>query len=103
MTKALTLSALGMIAGVALATTAQAQAPAAPAAPAAAASAAASPYSDDQLKRFGTALAALTKVNAEYGPKIAAAVQKDEALKLRVGQQMADAEPQAPATPPAAQ
>ena len=69
MMKAFPLSAMGMIAGLALAGAAQAQAPAAPA-PAAAADSA---YSDEQVKKFAGALGALQKVNAEYGPKVAAA------------------------------
>jgi len=72
MTKAFPLSALGMIAGLALAGAAHAQAPAA-AAPAAAAPAAESAYSDEQVKKFAGALGTLQKVNAEYGPKVAAA------------------------------
>ena len=101
MTKALTLSALGLIAGMALTTAAQAQAPAAPAAPAAAPAAAASPYSDDQVKRFAGALGQLQKVSAEFAPKIAAATgdakavaERDMAIKMHETLQTAGLTPE---------
>jgi hypothetical protein len=101
MTKAFNLSALGLIAGMALATAAQAQPAAAPAAPAAAAADAASAYSDDQVKRFAGALGQLQKVNAEFAPKIAAATgdakavaERDMAIKMHETLQTAGLTPE---------
>ncbi len=73
MTKAFRLPAMGLIAALALAGVAHAQAPAAPAA-------AESAYTDEQVKNFATALGQLQKVNAEYGPKVAAATGDAKAV-----------------------
>ena len=80
--------AAGLLGAAACAASAQAQtAPvAAPAAPAPAAAAPAQGgFTDEDLKAFGSAMAEIQKINAEYGPKLAAA---DAAAKADVQKEM---------------
>lgn len=75
--------------GAACAASAQAQtapaaAPAAPA-PAPAAAPAQGGFTDEDLKAFGSAMAEIQKINAEYGPKLASA---DAAAKADVQKEM---------------
>ncbi len=81
--------AAGLLGAAACAASAQAQtapaaAPAAPA-PAPAAAPAQGGFTDEDLKAFGSAMAEIQKINAEYGPKLAAA---DAAAKADVQKEM---------------
>ena len=76
--------------GAACAASAQAQtapvaAPAAPAPAPAAAAPAQGGFTDEDLKAFGSAMAEIQKINAEYGPKLASA---DAAAKADVQKEM---------------
>ena len=62
-----------------------AAAPAAAAAPAPATTPAAAGFTDEDLKAFGAAMAEIQKINAEFGPKLAAA---DAATKPEVQKEM---------------
>ena len=81
--------AAGLLGAAACAASAQAQtapaaAPAAPA-PAPAAAPAQGGFTDEDLKAFGSAMAEIQKINAEYGPKLASA---DAAAKADVQKEM---------------
>ena len=78
--------AAGLLGAAACAASAQAQtAPAAPAPAAAAPAPAQGGFTDEDLKAFGSAMAEIQKINAEYGPKLAAA---DAAAKADVQKEM---------------
>lgn len=78
--------AAGLLGAAACAASAQAQtAPAAPAPAAAAPAPAQGGFTDEDLKAFGSAMAEIQKINAEYGPKLASA---DAAAKADVQKEM---------------
>jgi hypothetical protein len=82
--------AAGLLGAAACAASAQAQtapaaAPAAPAPAPAAAAPAQGGFTDEDLKAFGSAMAEIQKINAEYGPKLASA---DAAAKADVQKEM---------------
>ena len=76
---------LGACAASAQAQTAPATTDAAPAPAPAAAAPAQGGFTDEDLKAFGSAMAEIQKINAEYGPKLASA---DAAAKADVQKEM---------------
>ncbi|MES2896401.1 MAG: DUF4168 domain-containing protein [Pseudomonadota bacterium] len=75
------IMAAGLFAALACASVAQAQTPA----PAPAAAPAAGGFTDDELKSFGGAMTEVSKINAEFSPKMAGA---DGPTKISVQREM---------------